>query len=231
MSGYELYDSKQGGSGSATGMAIRGARGRITTASTKQVKMNGVPAGEKLEDYFSPGTLHHKLLSEGQVMVHAHAHYEYWGHADDQKKPIIGKLEWGHYYSTLVIFRQAGKDGKNHDAVRPLRYMHILPIVGPVAAACMRIHTRWHAHSHQVAHAFTPGGTCIHTRRHGHAQVWRRLAEFKLVEDVTALDGKYVTAGACIHLLTSDAAYLHTPTPNTRHMTPNYNTQHLTCNT
>ena len=53
----------------------------------------------------------------------------------------------------------------------------------------------------------------------------------KLVEDVTALDGKYVTAGACIHLLTSDAAYLHTPTPNTRHMTPNYNTQHLTCNT
>ena len=57
--------------------------------------MYGVPSGEKLEDYFSEASVHHKLISEGQVMVHANANIEYWTHADDNKKPVVDQLEWG----------------------------------------------------------------------------------------------------------------------------------------
>ena len=80
--------------------------------------MYGVPLNENLEDYFKEGTLHHKLISDEQVMIHAHANIEYWTHADETKKPIVGKLEWGQYYSTLVILGQAGGNkGANQDAV------------------------------------------------------------------------------------------------------------------
>ena len=103
---------------------IMRSRGKLTSAKTRQVKMYGVPSGEKLEDYFSEASVHHKLISEGQVMVHANANIEYWTHADDNKKPVVDQLEWGKYYSTLVILGQAGPlKGKNHDTVRLFLYV------------------------------------------------------------------------------------------------------------
>jgi hypothetical protein len=118
--GYTLWDSGCAGPATATARLAR-SRSKQNAAEMKQVKMFGVPATAKVDDYFAEGSLHRKLLEEEQVMIHSHANMEYWTFADFQMKPKIGELPSGHYYSTLVILGQSGGvTGRNHDAVSSL---------------------------------------------------------------------------------------------------------------
>ena len=116
--GYEFYDSGGGGPGTVTGK-LRSHRGKVNAASIKDAKMHGVPMGDDIGDFFDKHSYAHVLLSEGQVMIHSHRNVEYWTHADQNMKPIVGKLEQGQYFSTLVLIGQSGQlTGRNHNSVR-----------------------------------------------------------------------------------------------------------------